>query len=177
MMNRWLAAAMALWIFLPAAYAAVPDEPFRQETVKRFSYKDLGIASVQDALVDNQGQLWVLADAAMLLFRGGTFQKVEDAVGIPVQPGMKMTTTPGREGVLAFAGPEGLYIYNAGGNAARIPADLGAVNDTVALAQTAGQLLLLQVHHAHHVWQVGRRITVVKQGPLCLHTHFWEHDP
>ena len=47
----------------------------------------------------------------------------------------------------------------------------------MAVAQAAGQLLLLQVHHAHDVGQLGVGIGVVKQGALGLHAHLGEHDP
>lgn len=131
-MNRGFATALALWILLPAAYSAVPDETFPQERVKRFSYKDLGIASVQDALMDTQGQFWLLTDTAVLRFRGDTFEKVEESAGIPVKPGMKMTAIPGRDGVLAFAGPEGLYVHTPGSQPVHMPEDLGPVNDALA---------------------------------------------
>jgi hypothetical protein len=51
-----------------------------------------------------------------------------------------------------------------------------AVDDAVAIAQAAGQLLLLQVHHAHDVGQLGVGIVVVKQR-AWLHAHLGEHDP
>ena len=47
----------------------------------------------------------------------------------------------------------------------------------MAVAQGACQLLLLQVHHAHDVGQLGRSIAVVEQRGLCLHPQLREHDP
>jgi hypothetical protein len=52
-----------------------------------------------------------------------------------------------------------------------------AVNHAVPVAQAAGQLLLLQVQHAHDVGQLGVCVVVVKQSALGLHAHLREHDP
>ena len=45
------------------------------------------------------------------------------------------------------------------------------------VAQAAGQLLLLQVHHAHDAGQFGGFVAVVKQRVLRLHPYLGEHDP
>ena len=52
-----------------------------------------------------------------------------------------------------------------------------AVDHAVAVAQAAGQLLLLQVHHPHDAGQFGVGIAVVEEGALGLHPHLGEHDP
>jgi hypothetical protein len=52
-----------------------------------------------------------------------------------------------------------------------------AVDDAVPVAQGPGQLLLLQVHHAHDAGQVGLGLGVVKQVASGLHAHLGEHDP
>ena len=52
-----------------------------------------------------------------------------------------------------------------------------AVDDAVAVAQAAGQLLLLDVHHAQDVGHGGGLVAVVEQGLLRLHAHLGEQVP
>jgi hypothetical protein len=52
-----------------------------------------------------------------------------------------------------------------------------AVDDAVAVAQAARQLLLLQVEHAHDAGQLGGDVGFVKQHVLRGHAHLGEHDP
>ncbi len=165
-MIRWFGVVLSFWIWLPAALAAAPDEPFAQETVKRLMYKDLDIAAVQDALVDSQGRLHLLTDNALLLFTGDSPRKVDDTIGLPVSPGMKMTVAPGRDNVFGFAGPEGLYLYASGGKAVLMPAELGPVYAIVASARGD---VWVGCENGLFVWKRGsqkpQRIEAV-QGPV-----------
>ena len=52
-----------------------------------------------------------------------------------------------------------------------------AVNDAVAVAQAAGQLLLLQVHHTQHVGHFGLHASLVEQAGLLGDAHLREEYP
>ena len=52
-----------------------------------------------------------------------------------------------------------------------------AVDDAVAVAQAAGQLLLLQVHHAQHVGHFGLHVGLVEQAGLLGDAHLRKENP